>query len=372
MRAEARHQLKQDRFSRATMHAAEQTMHWTVEHQGKLIIAGVVVALVIAAVIGGWYYNERQDEKASADFGKALQTFDTPVRPAGMPAQPDSPSFASAKERATEAHKKFQDLATQYPHTHVADFSRYFMGVTSAQLGDNAAAERELKTVADYHNRDLSALVKEGSFREDLFYRVSVIPMELPPLRERGSDIAELTEHFVEKYCTMTGRKLSISGPALRLLENYFWPGNVRELEHTIERAVALEKTDTIQPERLPEQVVKYSPTRVASELELPVDGINLTAHLDQLEKTYVLEALRRTDWNQTNAAELLKMSVRSLRHLLDKHDLRERTAQMRDERRTGDSIPRRRANDPHPRRRDEDTEDQPNSSGHAASAGER
>jgi len=220
-------------------------------------------------------------------------------------------------------------------------------------------------------NRDLSVLVKEGTFREDLFYRVSVIPMELPPLRERGSDIAELTEHFVEKYCAMTGRKLSLSGPALRLLENYFWPGNVRELEHTIERAVALEKTDTIQPERLPEQVVKYNPARVASELELPVDGINLTAHLDQLEKTYVLEALRRTDWNQTNAADLLKMSVRSLRHLLDKHDLRERTAQMRDERRTGDSIPRRRANDPHPRRRDEDTEDQPNSSGHAASAGE-
>jgi tetratricopeptide (TPR) repeat protein len=160
VRAEARHQLKQDRFSRATMHAAEQTMHWTVEHQGKLIIAGVVVAVVIAAIIGGWYYNERQDEKASADFGKALQIFDTPVRPAGMPAQPDSPSFASAKERATEAHKAFQDLASKYPHTHVADFSRYFVGITSAQLGDNAAAERELKTVADYHNRDLSALAK--------------------------------------------------------------------------------------------------------------------------------------------------------------------------------------------------------------------
>jgi len=160
VRAEARHQLKQDRFSRATMHAAEQTMHWTVEHQAKLIIAGVVVAVVIAAVIGGWYYNERQDEKASADFGKALQTFDMPVRPAGMPAQPDSPSFASAKERAIEAHKQFQDLASKYPHTHVADFSRYFMGITSAQLGDNAAAERELKTVADYHNRDLSALAK--------------------------------------------------------------------------------------------------------------------------------------------------------------------------------------------------------------------
>jgi two-component system response regulator PilR (NtrC family) len=221
-------------------------------------------------------------------------------------------------------------------------------------------------------NRDLSAMVKEGSFREDLFYRVSVIPMELPPLRERGSDIAELTEHFIQKYCNQAGRKLSISGQALRLLENYFWPGNVRELEHTIERAVALEKTDTIQPERLPEQVTNYNPARIASELELPADGIDLTAHLDQLEKTYVLEALQRTDWNQTNAADLLKMSVRSLRHLLDKHDLRGRTAQMRDERRTGDTIPRRRATDPHPRRRDEDGDDKLNSSGHAARAGER
>src|SRR5258707_13607415 len=150
------------------------------------------------------------------------------------------------------------------------------------------------------------------------------------------------------------------------MLGNYFWPGNVREVEHATERAVALEKTDTIQPERLPEQVTHYNATRVASELELPKDGINLTAHLDQLEKTYVLEALSRTDGNQTNAADLLKMSVRSLRHLLDKHDLRKQTAQMRDERRTSETIPRRRTNDPYPRRRDEDIEEQPNSSGHA------
>jgi two-component system, NtrC family, response regulator PilR len=235
-----------------------------------------------------------------------------------------------------------------------------------------AHEETEVNTrVIAATNRDLSALVKEGAFREDLFYRVSVIPMELPALRERGTDIAELTEHFMQKFCTQTGRKMSINPQALRLLENYFWPGNVRELEHTIERAVALEKTDTIQPERLPEQIVKYNPARIASELELPVDGINLTAHLDQLEKTYVLEALKRTDGNQTNAADLLKMSVRSLRHLLDKHGIRELTAQMRDERRS-EAIPRRRANDPYPRRRNEDLDEPTNSSEHAARAGER
>src|SRR5256712_4352725 len=107
-----------------------------------------------------------------------------------------------------------------------------------------AHEETEINTrVIAATNRDLSALVKEGTFREDLFYRVSVIPMDLPPLRERESDIAELTEHFIQKYCTQQGRILSINGQALRLLENYYWPGNVRELEHTIERAVALEKT---------------------------------------------------------------------------------------------------------------------------------
>src|SRR6266571_4671114 len=221
-------------------------------------------------------------------------------------------------------------------------------------------------------NRDLAALVKEGVFREDLFYRISVIPIELPPLRDRGPDIADLAEHFIGKYCAQTGRPLSISGQSMRLLEAYSWPGNVRELEHTIERAVALEKTDTIQPERLPDQVTKYSQARISSELELPIEGIDLTAHLDQLEKTYILEALRRTDGNQTNAANLLKMSVRSLRHLLDKHGIRGLTAQMRDERRTSDSIPRRRATDAYPRRREEDFDDCANDSGQAATAGER
>ena len=220
-------------------------------------------------------------------------------------------------------------------------------------------------------NRDLSAMVKQGSFREDLFYRVSVIPMELPPLRERGTDISELAEHFIGKYCEQTGRTIAISAPAMRLLEGYSWPGNVRELEHTIERAVALERTEMIQPERLPEQITNYSQTRISSDLQLPDDGINLTAHLDQLEKTYVLEALKRTDGNQTSAADLLKMSVRSLRHLLDKHGIRGLTAQMRDERRSSDAIPRRRASDPYPRRRAEDFDEESESSGQAASAGE-
>jgi len=206
-------------------------------------------------------------------------------------------------------------------------------------------------------NRDLASMVSAGTFREDLYYRISVIPIELPPLRERAEDISELANHFVDKFCAATGRKLGISETSMRLLERYSWPGNVRELEHTIERAVALEHTSSIEPERLPEKVTNYNPYRVAEAMEFPDEGINLTAHLDQLEKTYLMEALRRTSGNQTNAAELLRLSVRSLRHLLDKHGVRGLTAQMRDERRSPDSQPRRRAGDPNPRRRSDDEE---------------
>ncbi|HEV7797353.1 MAG TPA: sigma-54 dependent transcriptional regulator [Pyrinomonadaceae bacterium] len=214
-------------------------------------------------------------------------------------------------------------------------------------------------------NRDLAGMVKDGTFREDLYYRISVIPIELPSLRERAEDIPELAKHFVEKFSASVGRSLTISDAAVRLLEQYVWPGNVRELEHAVERAVALETTDSIQPERLPEKITNYNPYRIAESFEFPEAGLNLTAHMDQLEKTYVLEALRRTSGNQTNAAEILALSVRSLRHLLDKHGIRSLTAQMRDERRTGESTPRRRASDPTPRRRDEDESE------FAASAGE-
>jgi predicted negative regulator of RcsB-dependent stress response len=219
VRAEVRHQLKQDKFRGATIHAAEQTAHWTAEHKGKLIAAAVVLAVVIAALIGGWYYNERQDEKASVDFGKALQTFDMPIRPAGMPAQPDYPSFASAKERATEAHKQFQDLANKYPHTHVADFSRYFVGVTSVQLGDNAAAERELKTVADYHNRDLSALAKlalAGIYRDT----------------NRTSDAVNLYKQLMEK----PSQTVSKAAAEFQLAETYQGAGMTADAKKQYEQ----------------------------------------------------------------------------------------------------------------------------------------
>ncbi len=179
-------------------------------------------------------------------------------------------------------------------------------------------------------NRDLKKMTEENTFREDLFYRVSVIPIHLPPLRERAEDIPDLIDHFVRKFNDQAGKNVTMSPKTAQILEKYAWHGNVRELEHTIERAVALERTSEIQPEQLPDHISNYNPQRISNEFNLPDDGINLVSHLENLEKTYVVEALRQTGGNQTKAAELLKMPVRSLRHLLDKHSIRNLTAQMR------------------------------------------
>ncbi len=179
-------------------------------------------------------------------------------------------------------------------------------------------------------NRDLKQMNADGTFREDLFYRISVIPIHLPPLRERVDDIGQLIDHFMRKFCDQAGKNLTISPKTIDILENYAWHGNVRELEHTIERAVALERSTEIQPEQLPDHITNYNPQRINAEFDLPESGINLVSHLDNLEKTYVVEALRKTAGNQTKAADLLHMQVRSLRHLLDKHSIRSLSAQMR------------------------------------------
>jgi two-component system, NtrC family, response regulator PilR len=200
-------------------------------------------------------------------------------------------------------------------------------------------------------NRDLSQMVEDGSFRNDLFYRISVIPIEMPPLRSRRVDIPDLVRHFLEKYSAAANRPtLEISEEVIPYLESYDWPGNVRELENTIERAVALEhgriagldrrrddngppagqQDRRIKPEWLPERILRYKP-RAVTDLDLPEEGIDLEAYLAQLEKDYIIRALQRTSGNQTRAAEVLKMSVRSLRHLLDKHRIRQTASLLRE-----------------------------------------
>jgi TolA-binding protein len=160
VRAETRHQLKQDAFSRVTIGAAEKTAHWTVEHRSTIIVSAAVAIVVIGAVVGGWFYLSAQDEKASLDLSQAVRTLDTPLRPTGTPAQPDFPTFESAKERSEAAKKQFQAIVDKYPHTRTADMAHYFLGVTAAQLSDNAAAERNLKDVVSSGSHDVSSVAK--------------------------------------------------------------------------------------------------------------------------------------------------------------------------------------------------------------------
>jgi len=160
VRAETRHQLKQDAFSRVTIDAAERTADWSLEHRNTLIIGAIVVILVLAASIGGWYYLSMQDEKASLDLSKAVRTMDTQLRPAGTPEQPDFPTFTSAKERSEAARKQFQAIVDTYPHTHTADMAHYFLGVTAVNLSDNATAEKNFKDVASSGNKEVSSVAK--------------------------------------------------------------------------------------------------------------------------------------------------------------------------------------------------------------------
>ena len=193
MRAQARHQLKQDRFSRATIDAAEATVHWSVEHKSKLIIGAVILVVVVTAGLGMLYHLNQQDQKASIDLNQAVRTVDANLRPPGAPPEPDFPSFASAKERSAEAHKEFQAIVDKYPHTRSSDIARYFLGLTSMQLGDNAAAERELRTVASSHNDDLSALAR---FALASVYRTS----------NRNKEAIDLYKKLIEKPTRTVGK----------------------------------------------------------------------------------------------------------------------------------------------------------------------
>ncbi len=160
MRAETRHQLKADAFSRVTIGAAEKTAHWSVEHRNTLIVAGIIVAVLAALALGGWYYMSQQNEKASLDLAQAVRTLDAQIRAPGATPQPDVPSFASVKERAEAARKQFQAIVDKYPHTQTADMAKYFVGVTSESMGDSSAAEKNLKDVASEGSKDMAAMAK--------------------------------------------------------------------------------------------------------------------------------------------------------------------------------------------------------------------
>jgi two-component system response regulator PilR (NtrC family) len=189
------------------------------------------------------------------------------------------------------------------------------------RVGSNSETQVDVRVIAAT-NRDLSESIKAGTFREDLFYRINVIPITLPPLRQRREDIALLVEHFIAKYSKTLGvEQKRISADAMRLIEKYHWPGNVRELENVIERMIALEPSDILTTKSLPEHVLLGGAIPDMT-FELPPEGISLENHLEGIGKFFMLKALERSGGVQTQAAELLKMSFRSFRYYAKKYDL--------------------------------------------------
>lgn len=190
------------------------------------------------------------------------------------------------------------------------------------KVGGNEEVTIDVRIIAAT-NKDLTELVAAGRFREDLFYRINVIPIVLPSLRSRVEDIAPLTQYFITKVCKeqkIVEKKISTD--AMRMLEAHPWPGNVRELENTLERTVALEPGPVITVSSLPESIALGVRTRVPDFESLPQEGINLESYLEAVGKRLMREALDRSDGVQTKAAELLHMSFRSFRYYAKKYSL--------------------------------------------------
>ena len=195
------------------------------------------------------------------------------------------------------------------------------------RLGGTEEVDVDIRIIAAT-NRDLAKMVSDGQFREDLFYRINVIPVRLPSLRERRDDIPPIAEHFVARFADQMAKEITgISGDAMRCLKAYAWPGNIRELENAMERAVALERTATILRESLPDAVLANQevPAAVNSESGLLPDGtFDLEAHVARMEKEYLTQALKQAHGVKTKAAERLGLTFRQFRYLLKKYDVRE------------------------------------------------
>ena len=193
-----------------------------------------------------------------------------------------------------------------------------------AKVGATATTSVDVRIVAATH-RDLNAMIEDGTFREDLYYRLSVIPLDLPPLRERVEDIPELALHFFQKIQQKHGRPdLILPASLFPYFSGYRWPGNVRELENVIERIVVMARADEITLDDLPEPLRRQHPALDFLPMELPESGINIEA----IEKELILRALKKFDWNQTHAARFLDLSRKTLIYRMEKFGLRKENQQ--------------------------------------------
>jgi two-component system response regulator PilR (NtrC family) len=193
-------------------------------------------------------------------------------------------------------------------------------------IGSTEESDVDVRIIAAT-NKEFEKEIAEGRFREDLYYRLSVIPIQVPALRDRRVDIPLLARHFLERFRkTMEKPIEGISPEAMTRMEAYDWPGNVRELENTMERAVALELGKEISLRVLPDRIAGYSRSSLGATgslvAELPDEGLDFEKEIADAERRYLQAALAKADGVRTRASELLKISYRSFRHYAKKHGL--------------------------------------------------
>ncbi len=197
------------------------------------------------------------------------------------------------------------------------------------RVGGTREINTDVRVVAAT-NRDLLSMTKEGSFREDLYYRLNVLSIEIPPLRERRSDVALLMEYFIKKHTRSSNRKISLTPEARRIFEDYSYPGNVRQLESAIERAILLCENDTITIDDLPPEMTQGSrPSSASNDLvKLPPEGVNF----EDVERSLIMQAMDRTDNNITKSAKLLGLTFRTLQYRLEKFGIKRDGAEEEEE----------------------------------------
>jgi two-component system, NtrC family, response regulator PilR len=245
----------------------------------------------------------------------------------------ESELFGYMKGAFTDAHQNkkglfevahrgtlFLDEVGEMPVSMQVKLLRALQERTIRRVGGTDEIDVDVRVIGAT-NRALDALVREGRFREDLYYRLNVIPLQVPPLRQRVEDIPLLAEHFLKRFSQEMGKAIqNVSPEAMARLQEYDWPGNVRELENVIERAVALETTPTVLPERLPQRLTSL----VGAEAAVPElhEGFSLDAHLQAVEAGLLERALKQANGERAVACRLLGVTPRSLRYLLRKHGL--------------------------------------------------
>ncbi len=206
----------------------------------------------------------------------------------------------------------FLDEVGDMPHPMQVKLLRALQDHEIRPVGAERAVKVDVRVIAAT-NRDLEAEVARGAFREDLFYRLQVVPVVVPPLRERRSDVSLLVEDFLGRYNAKTGRQVTIPDETLVHLWEYDWPGNVRELENVLERVVTLADKDAIAVDDLPNEVRTYVAERRAPRASFKTDSIDLFTAVDRFEDALIDQALQRTRGNKEQASKLLGLKRTTL-----------------------------------------------------------